>query len=145
MPPASTRRVFCLVRARSGGRVQELARQVAGNMEGAARGSQQEEGRALAASSCRDERRGARGDRNPTASVGDYNVGDAQSAAPMSDRSGRDQLRTLNAGRAQEVHFEINGGEPGAGRGNRLYRGLAGALFRKAKIPGCGRPLGPQN
>ena len=46
----------------------------------------------------------------------------------MSDGAGSDQLLALDAGRAQEVHLEIQGGKSGAGRRNRLDRRPASAL-----------------
>jgi enoyl-CoA hydratase/carnithine racemase len=79
-------------------------------------------------SSRRSERRGACGDRNPAASVGNYGVGYAQLPASMSDGGGSDQFLALDAGRAQEVHLEIQGGKSGAGGRNRLDRRPASAL-----------------
>jgi len=46
----------------------------------------------------------------------------------MSDGAGSDQLLALDAGRAQEVHLEIQGGKSGAGGRNRLDRRPAAAL-----------------
>ena len=46
----------------------------------------------------------------------------------MSDGPGGDQLLALGAGRAQEVHLEIQGGKFGAGGRNRLDRRPASAL-----------------
>src|SRR6516165_6190757 len=76
----------------------------------------------------RGERGGACGDSDPAALVGDYSIGDAQSPAPVGDGAGGDQLLTLGAGRAQEVHLKIQGGKSGASGCDRLDRRPGGAF-----------------